>query len=287
MKWFKKEDNVKKKDDKSTYITLENGKVVPVVEEKVKKPEKEEVKRPPNPDEVEEKQMSKPMRWVWFVFVALLAYGMVQLYSQVAIETKEELNLQEIQRKTVEINKKDDVAPKNGEDVVETATKWKDQLKDSFETNDTPEKATANPDQSVLFEIRKADEEGTVLLQQVRDASVKYIQGDMSRGQYILRIQSIDLKMNRYHKTIEGIESKVNEGHRYNEHISYVKLKEQGLQSLLVELSVVQQEAVAVTFNNAVDFHNELTKEADELFVQELKQLGYTVKVQNGTISYQ
>lgn len=294
MKWLNKKKEFEKKDEKSTYITLENGKVVPVVKsnDKVEKKE-EEVVKTPNPEDVEEKPTSRSTKWIWLAFMILLAYGTVQLYSQVTIESKEELQLQEIKRNTVEIKKepleKTAEKPTNepSDTLAEKAKDWKDELRGSFETEkDTkPEKQIV--DQGVLFDIRQADEDGTEILQIIRDTSVKHIQGDMSRGQYILRLQSIELKMNRYEREVSAIDSKLSKGHRYHDHLDYVQLKADGLSSLITELRIVQSTGIADTFNDAVDFHNELTKEADALFVEELKQMGYTVKVQNGTIHYE
>ena len=290
MKWLNKKKEFEKKNEKSTYITLENGKVVPVVKSTEKADKKEEeIVKTPNPDEVEEKSTSRSTKWIWLLFMILLAYGTVQLYSQVTIESKEELQLQEIKRNTVEVKEEpvENPVKETSDTLSEKAKNWKDELRDSFEVEKeaAPEKQIV--DQGVLFDIRQADEEGTEILQIIRDNSVKHIQGEMSRGQYILRLQSVELKVNRYEREVKAIEDKVSKGHRYRDHLDYVKLKTDGLNSLLTELRIVQSTGIADTFNDAVDFHNELTKEADALFINELKQMGYTVKVQNGTIHYE
>lgn len=290
--WLKSDKHVKKKNNKNPYLTVENGKVVPVVEgkEENKEPNEEKNKevRPPNPDEVEATPQSKFKMWILLIVAVLLAFYTFKLYSDIAVETKEELVLQEIQRNTVEVKKdKAEDLPTTNEDIIEKANNWKDDLKSSFQTEPKASDEPIQPvDESILFDIRSEDEEGTVLLQQIRDMSVKHINGELSRGQYILHLQSIDLKMNRYHGRIESLDAKITSSHAYQEYIDYVTLKEEGIQSLLIELRVSQADGIAVTFNNAVDFHNELSVESDKLFTSELKKLGYTVTVENGTIKY-
>jgi len=310
MKWFKREQNVKKKDENSTYLTLENGKVVHVSSDNHKVDKKQGLveEKPPNPEEIEETPGSKKMRWVWLLFTVLLAYGTIHLYGTATKETKEDLNLQEIQRNVVE--KKDEsflATLKNSEEkesdsgssetskagetattgIVESAENWKEELKGSFTSNKSESKNTSGSvSDDKLFTIRQVDEDGTTILQRIREDSIKYIQGELSRGQYILRLQSTDLKMNRYDQEILKLDSEIPKDHRYLEYMDYVHLKKNGLEELIVELRVVPQERISVTFNNAVDFHNELSKEGDNFFTKELKGMGYKVTVSNGKIKY-
>lgn len=302
MKWFAKKIDVKKKDENSTYLKIEKGEVVPVVNEKKPvTPEKKHEKdnEAPNPDSIEEKPSHPYMKWFWLLFIALLFFGTFQMYGHVAEDTQETFKLQEVQRKTVQI--KEHVDEKTGgttsdeesealpkiSDVTEKAKNWKSELKNSFTKNDEPKsKNGESVDSNVLLQIRKVDEDGTLILQEIRNASVKHIQGDISRGQYILRLQSIDLKLNRHLNELNEVKTKVPKGHRYENLLAYVSLKEDSLQNLLGELRVIWKDGISSTFNNYVDIHNELTVEADKTFVEELKELGYTVTVKDGIIEY-
>lgn len=302
MKWFTKKKDVKKKDENSTYLKIEKGEVVPVVNEKKPvTPEKKQEKdtEAPNPDTIEEKPSHPYMKWLWLLFIALLSYGTFQLYGHVAEDTQETFKLQEIQRNTVQVKENVDentsgTAVDDGSetlpkisDVTEKAENWKAELKNSFTKNDEPKAQTGESvDSNVLLQIRKVDEDGTLILQEIRNASVKYIQGDISRGQYILRLQSIDLKLNRHLNELNAVKTKVPKGHRYENLLDYVSLKEDSLQNLVGELRVIWKDGISSTFNNYVDIHNELTVEADKTFIEELKELGYTVTVKDGIIGY-
>lgn len=303
MKWFNQDKNVKKKDENSTYLTLENGKVVPVSSDNHKADKKQVLvdEKPPNPDELEETTGSGKMKWVWLIFIVLMAYGTIQLYGGATKEAKKELNLQEIQRNVVEKKEESFISTlkngdsedsttssttKNVDDLVGSAENWKEELKDSFKSDKEKDSTVTSISDNKLFAIRQSDEDGTTLLQRIREDSIKYIQGEISRGQYILRLQSIDLKMNRYEQTLIQLEREIPKDHRYVEYMNYINLKKTGLEELIVELRVVPQERVSVTFNNAVDFHNELSQEGDAFFIKELKNMGYSVKISNGKIKY-
>lgn len=314
MKWFQRKQTVKKKDEHSTYLKVENGRVVPVTgEEKSEKElEKERAKEPLHRvyDESEEEEPvtkgAKWLKWLWLLVILGLGYATIQVFGGLASENQETFKLQEIQRNTLEIPVSDEKTPEKTEpakDAVtleERTTSWKEDMKDAFTSDEPSDKKTETSEQppapdadrinaddnNLLFAIRSLDEQGTELLEEIREASVKHIQGDMSRGQYLLRLQSVDLKVKRYSQQIADMTEQASVKPSYSPLLDYVIVKKESLQSLSVELRVASTGSVAPVFNGYVDVHNDLTKEADDEFVRQLKAIGYDAKIQNGVISY-
>ena len=313
MKWFKRKHNIKKRDEHSTYLKVENGRVVPVTGDEPAEhtPEKEpyqfEEKDVIEPEE--ESRGTKGMKWLWLLLIIALGYGTIQLVAGLATENKEVFKLQEIQRNTLQIPEEPaDKAPEKSDDpsskepsnpIVDKTSEWRKELQDSF-TEDSPKEETPQPpvsdvpepvginphDKNLLFAIRSLDEQGTALLEQIRDASVSFIHGDISRGQYLLKLQSVELKIKRYNEEIYSVQQQIDSNQSYANLMEYVTVKKDSLSSLDTELRLASTNSIAPVFNSYVDIHNELTLEADKEFVRQLQQLGYEAEIRNGIIEY-
>lgn len=305
MKWFQRKKNIKKRDEHSTYLKVENGRVVPVTgDDQEKEIEKESLHR--EYDETEESapdtQASRWLKWLWLLVILGLGYGTIQLFGGLASENQETFKLQEIQRNTLKIpetettpDTKEEPAPFSVEDK---ATEWREAMKDSFTKDEEPKDVTNVPpvledkgidaaDHKLLFEIRSLDEQGTQLLEEIRESSVLHIQGDISRGQYLLRLQAMDLQMKHYNQRVAEVKANAVNKPTYSTLLDYVSVKKESLQYLTVELHAASTSSVAPVFNGYVDIHNGLTKEADEEFVRKLKEIGYDAYIKNGVIEYQ
>ncbi len=306
--WLMRDKNVKKKDNKYPYVKIENGEVVYVFEnEEPEKVSQVEEEHPPDPDEVPSSPSPK-----WFrIVLVLLLIAMIPLtykmYREVAIQSKEEIVLQEIyaskatpssvekdsDKKPDEANtvdeKSSDEESSTADKIIQAANDWKDDLKGSFTSGDKgkPQSGLTSKPQNdeMLMKIRLEDENATIFLQQVRDISILYIQGETSRGQYLLRLQSMELKLNRYGERVQVLKN--SDSVKHQDYIEYILLKKNAVSELINELQSAPTSDVAQIFNNAVDFHNELSAESDELFIEKLKQMGYKTSIKEGTISYQ
>lgn len=305
MKWFRRKKNIKKRDEKGTYLRLENGRVVPVTgDEKNPKPDESRPEYKENPD-TPETNNPKWLKWIWLIVILGLGYGTIQLMGGLATENKENFKLQEIQRNTLQAleepgvkttekkpsEKESDSNPDTSTSIEEKATQWKEEIKNGFTHSGDKKESEVNVvetnDRTLLFDIRSLDEEGTQFLEQIRDASVSYISGDISRGQYLLRLQAIDLKVKRYNQEISVITEQAKEKPSYDTLIEYIVIKKESLKSLTLELRVSSSDNVARIFNGYVDTHNDLSKESDKEFVTQLNELGYEAKIKNGVIQYQ
>lgn len=309
MKWFKlkNRNNIKKRGDHSTYLKVENGRVVPVTDDEKdeKTPIQEHHFDNQESDETEvDTKTARWMKWVWLLIIIGLGYATVQLFGGLAFENRESFKLQEIKQNTVQVVKEDEKTSVKDEEldvsdsIADKTSDWRDNMINSFTGDNTsikekepteievPLKAVNHEDSSLLLSIRALDEEGTVLLEQIRDASVKHIEGDISRGQYLLRLQAVDLKLKRYSREIHSIDEKATATPSYNTLLDYVWVKKESLQSLGTELRVSNTSHVAPVFNGYVDVHNELTIEADQEFVRQLKRIGYEAEIRNGVIEY-
>ena len=310
MKWFKlkNKNNIKKRGDHSTYLKVENGRVVPVTDDE--KEEKTSIQEPfhfenqESDETVVETKTARWMKWVWLLIIIGLGYGTVQLFGGLAFENRESFKLQEIKQNTVQVVKEDEKTSEKDEkldvsdSIADKTSDWRDNMINSFTGDNTsikekepteievPLKSVNHEDSSLLLSIRALDEEGTVLLEQIRDASVRHIEGDISRGQYLLRLQAVDLKLKRYSREIHSIDEQASSTPSYNTLLDYVWVKKESLQSLGTELRVSNTSHVAPVFNGYVDVHNELTIEADQEFVRQLKRIGYEAEIRNGVIEY-
>ena len=301
--WLMRDKNVKKKDNKYPYVKIENGEVVYVFEKEEHEKTHVEEEHPPDPDEVLSSPSPKWFRVVLVILLIAMIPLTYKMYREVAIQSKEEIVLQEIysskatptpvEKKPVKrTNESDTVDEKESsttDKIIETANNWKDDLKGSFTSNDkkNPQSGLISKPQNdeMLMQIRLEDENATVFLQQVRDISILYIQGETSRGQYLLRLQSMELKLNRYGARLHAL--KDSDSVKHQDYIEYVLLKKNAVSELINELQSAPTSDVAQIFNSAVDFHNELSAESDELFIEKLKQMGYKTSIKEGTISYQ
>lgn len=315
MKWFKRKPKVKKRDEKGTYYTLDHGRVVPVTGNE-KKPLPEEARPQYKEDEETDQEESKSPKWVkwlWLIVILGLGYGTIQLMGGLATENKQNFQLQEIQRNTLQAledpgkaleTPKNDTKPTKevestpDKDVSATigdkANQWKEDIKNGFthdgsktETSTEKNVGENTTDRTLLFDIRALDEMGTQYLETIRDASVSYINGDISRGQYLLRIKSVELKVKRYSNEIATMNEHIQSKPSYSTLMEYVGIKRDGLESLTTEIRVTDIGNVASLFNGYVDTHNDISTEADKEFVQQLKELGYEAKIKNGIIQYQ
>ncbi|WP_442638096.1 hypothetical protein [Rossellomorea marisflavi] len=316
MKWFKRKPKVKKRDEKGTYYTLDHGRVVPVTGNEKKplpeesRPQYKEEDEEPN---LEESKSPKWVKWLWLIVILGLGYGTIQLMGGLATENKQNFQLQEIQRNTLQAledpgkaleTPKTETKPTKEVDspsetvgstsIGEKASQWKEEIKNGFthekssKTEESTEKtAGESADRTLLFDIRALDEMGTQHLETIRDASVSYINGDISRGQYLLRIKSVELKVKRYSNEIALMNEHIQSTPSYSTLMEYVGIKRDGLESLTTEIRVTDIGNVASLFNGYVDTHNDISKEADKEFVQQLKELGYEAKIKNGIIQYQ
>lgn len=178
---------------------------------------------------------------------------------------------------------------------------WKDKMKQNFtgeeiKTNEaaeekpsrieTPKKVISDEDSSLLLAIRSLDEEGTALLEAIRDSSIEYMNGDISKGKYTLRLKSIELQMDRNTQGFHNIEEEAYSTPSYNVLLNYVWMKKESLDLIVAELRITSTDNVAIVFNDYVDIHNELTIETDKEFVHQLKQIGYEAEIINGVIEY-
>lgn len=309
MNWFKRKNNIKKRDEHSTYLKVENGKVVPVTGEEPEehKAEKERYSVETKDDsEPEEKSRSaKGMKWLWLLLIIALGYGTIQLLAGLATENKEVFKLQEIQRNTLQIPEetteqtKEPISNQEDSSLAEKTTEWRKKLQKSFENDSTDKEAPLPPtsdvqepagvnmeDKNLLFAIRSLDEQGTVLLEQIRDASVQFIQGDISRGQYLLKLQAVELKIKRYNEEMYTVRQQMENKKSFDHLMDYVMVKKESLVSLDTELRLASTSSIAPVFNSYVDIHNELTLEADKEFVRQLQLLGYQAEIRNGVIEY-
>lgn len=318
MNWFKRKNNIKKRDERSTYLKVENGRVVPVTgDEPDEQPDNDErfpiETKDPTPS-TDDSKSAKWMKWLWLLLILALGVGTVQLVSGLASENKEVFKLQEIQRNTLKITD-DDKQPvektktdKTVEDketdkpsisITDKTTEWRKNLLKPFSGEPSDEETPAHPvsevpeptgvnlaDKNLLFAIRTLDEQGSALLEQVRDASVSLIRGDISRGQYHLKLKSVELKMKRYNEEVYLIQTEVDTHPSYGTLMEYVQVKKDSLKSLDTELRLASLTSVAPVFNSYVDIHNELTLESDKEFVRQLQKLGYEATIQNGVIEY-
>lgn len=297
MKWFRKKELPGNR--KGTYLKYENGRVVRVLEEEMKDVtlpfdspavQNEKPRIVPQPVPQKEEPNWKWLRWIWLLVILGMGFATLQLFSGLASMNQKTLELQEIEWSKLELNKEGastteeaPLLPSN--DPSATHPSAKPTSPEDVPPLDAPVEPAVS--ESLLFALRAHDESGTELLGRIRESSIEFMNGTSSRGQYMVRLKSTELKVNRHLNELIDLQSQAAPFPEYEELLEYLSVKAENLNGLTTELRLVDNVSVASTFNQYVDTHNELSAEADQEFIELLTNKGYEAEVIDGVIRYQ
>lgn len=272
--------------EENIYITLENGKVVRVNPKErdtlsdeelmelakqqeqeaesnektadsltsnntLKKADQEKVKK----TRYKDNEMYKKLFWIVLLLLVTFELGKIFYYSWT--DSKKEIGLNEV--KTTKVDNNGDQS-----NLSKMKIKMKDETSQvtSNIVDDDDDSLTTSQNgtmEDMLIKANKIDAENTSILNDIREWTIQYLDGNLSEGKYQLELIHAKTKASGNLTALDTLEK----FSKSNIYVNYLILKNKQIEDVIHDLQTSNNDSMIDTFNSAVDIYNYLSEQED------------------------
>lgn len=275
-----------RRKEENIYITLENGKVVRVNPKErdtlsdeelmelakqqeqeqesnekaadsltsnntLKKADQEKVKK----TRYKDNEMYKKLFWIVLLLLVTFELGKIFYYSW--NDSKKEIGLNEV--KTTKVDNNGDQSNLSKMKVKmkdETSQVTSNIVDDDDDSLTTSQSGTM---EDMLVKANKIDAENTSILNDIREWTIQYLDGNLSEGKYQLELIHAKTKASGNLTALDTLEK----FSKSNIYVNYLILKNKQIEDVIHDLQTSNSDSMIDTFNSAVDIYNYLSEQED------------------------